>query len=140
MIRAVQFCLSSLKSPVFILGGRIAIPAPPNGRRISLSNTPGAYCGVAWVGLRSRRAASDRPAVRSTLLVAAAPVAFALAVRPLGLAPAIFCSAMLASLASSETRILHVLALAMALTVASVLLFSYGLGVPTPLIGRLLRL
>jgi hypothetical protein len=67
---------------------------------------------------------------RGMLLILPAPIFFGLTVRGLGFVPAIFLSAMIASFASYKMKPLHALVLSALLTVFSVLVFSYGLGLP----------
>ncbi|MGK9052678.1 tripartite tricarboxylate transporter TctB family protein [Xaviernesmea oryzae] len=67
---------------------------------------------------------------RGILLILPAPIIFGLTVRGLGFVPAIFIAALVASFASSRMKPLTALVLSVALTIFSVLVFSYGLGLP----------
>lgn len=67
---------------------------------------------------------------RGMLLILPAPIVFGLTVRGLGFVPALFITALVASFASSRMKPLTAVILAAALTVFSVLVFSYGLGLP----------
>ncbi|MGK6311681.1 tripartite tricarboxylate transporter TctB family protein [Neorhizobium sp. DT-125] len=67
---------------------------------------------------------------RGILLILPAPIIFGLTVRGLGFVPAIFVAALVASFASSRMKPLTALVLSAALAIFSVLVFSYGLGLP----------
>jgi hypothetical protein len=75
------------------------------------------------------------PAWRGAALALGAIVVFGLTVRGLGLLPAIFLTALLASLASRLTSPLVALAMAIGLTVLSYLIFVVGLQLNLPLLG-----
>ena len=64
---------------------------------------------------------------------------FGASVRGLGLALALFLTAFAAALASSENTPARAGLIALALTVFCVAIFSYGLGVPVPLLGAWAR-
>ena len=83
---------------------------------------------VAAVGRAGEGA--GRLAWRGMAFILPAPVLFGLAVRPLGFVPAIFLAALLASFASPRMRAWQALALALAVTVFTTLVFSYALGLP----------
>lgn len=72
---------------------------------------------------------------RGLVLIIAAILFFGFFVRRLGLVPALFLTVLLASFSSSRTGVLAALVLALALTVFCTLIFSYGLGLPLPLLG-----
>jgi hypothetical protein len=76
---------------------------------------------------------------RSLVLVLAAPVAFGLAVRKLGLVPAIVMTSVLSVYASRRSNIPLAAAIAVALTLFCLAVFSYGLRLPLPLLGPWLR-
>ncbi|MGO4832355.1 tripartite tricarboxylate transporter TctB family protein [Rhizobiaceae sp. 2RAB30] len=76
---------------------------------------------------------------RGILLILPAPIVFGLTVRGLGFVPAIFISALVASFASSRMTPLVALILSALLTVFSVIVFSYGLGLPFERFGPWLR-
>ncbi|SMC52377.1 tripartite tricarboxylate transporter TctB family protein [Rhizobium sp. RU36D] len=71
-----------------------------------------------------------RLAWRGMLFILPAPVLFGLTVRGLGFVPALFLASFIASFASQRMRPLGAVALAAAITVFSVLVFSYALGLP----------
>lgn len=72
---------------------------------------------------------------RAVVLIGAAPVAFGLTVRSLGLAPALLISVGLAVLSSSKIGLARGAAIAIGVTVFCVLVFKVGVGVPYPLIN-----
>lgn len=76
---------------------------------------------------------------RGLVLVLAAPVVFGLSVRKLGLAPAIVLTVVLAVYASRRSRLWLAAAMAAGLTIFCLAVFSYGLGLPLPLLGPWLR-
>jgi hypothetical protein len=67
---------------------------------------------------------------RGMLFVLPAPIFFGLTVRGLGFVPALFCTALIAAFASHRMRPGIALLLAAVLTLFSVVVFSYGLGLP----------
>lgn len=67
---------------------------------------------------------------RGILFILPAPVIFGLTVRGLGFVPALFITALFAAQASSKLRPWQSLVLAILVTIASTLIFSYGLGLP----------
>ena len=73
--------------------------------------------------------------LRSFLLVAGAPVLFALTIRTLGFLPATFLAVFAASLADRSATLMQALTTAIGLTVFCVAVFSYGIKVPYPLIA-----
>jgi hypothetical protein len=75
------------------------------------------------------------PAWRGAALALGAIIVFGLTVRGLGLLPAIFLTALLASLASRLTSPLMALGMAVGLTVLSYLIFVVGLQLNLPLLG-----
>ena len=88
-------------------------------------------------------AASDTPIGpvpwRGAVLILGALIWFGATVRGLGLVPAIFAAGFLSALASASNSIIAALVIAAALTVFSVLIFHFGLGVSVPLFGPWLR-
>jgi hypothetical protein len=76
---------------------------------------------------------------RGLILVLAAPVLFGLTVRKLGLLPAIALTALLSVYASRRATPGLAVVLCIALTLFCLGVFSYGLGLPLPLIGPWLR-
>lgn len=77
---------------------------------------------------------------RGLVLILAAPVIFGVTVRGLGLLIALPLAIVLAASASRRTGLVAGAALVTGLTVFCVLVFSYGLGLPLPLIGHWLRI
>ncbi|CDZ56353.1 tripartite tricarboxylate transporter TctB family protein [Neorhizobium galegae] len=69
-------------------------------------------------------------ALRGMVFILPAPIFFGLTVRGLGFVPSIFVTALIASFASGRMKPLTALVLSAALTVFSVAVFSYGLGLP----------
>ena len=72
-------------------------------------------------------------------LITGALVFFGVTVRGLGMGPALFVTTFLSAFASSRTGLVGALAIAAALTVLCVLIFSVALGMPLPVIGRWLN-
>lgn len=75
------------------------------------------------------------PPWRAAGLILGAILIFGLTVRGLGLVPSIFVTALMASLASRETRIPLAVLLAAGLTVVSIAIFVMALSVRVPLVG-----
>ena len=67
---------------------------------------------------------------RGLFFILLAPIFFGMTVRGLGFVPSIFFTALIAAFASQKMKPLMALALSAALTVFSVLVFNYGLGLP----------
>jgi hypothetical protein len=67
---------------------------------------------------------------RGMIFILPAPVFFGLTVRGLGFVPAIFFTTIIAAMASLKMKLPAALILAIAVTVFSTLVFSYGLGLP----------
>ncbi len=76
---------------------------------------------------------------RGLVLILAAPVIFGATVRGLGLVVALPLAIVAAASASRRTGFVTAVALVAGLTVFCILVFSYGLGLPLPLLGRWLR-
>ncbi|MGH6873918.1 MAG: tripartite tricarboxylate transporter TctB family protein [Aestuariivirgaceae bacterium] len=76
---------------------------------------------------------------RGLVLVLAAPVLFGLTVRKLGLLPAIVLTVLLSIYASRRATPGLAAVLCVSLTLFCLAVFSYGLGLPLPLIGPWLR-
>jgi len=94
---------------------------------------------IVILGVRTGSSAITPSPLRSTLLITASPIAFALLVRPIGLAMAVFAASLLTSIASPNAKLGMSLLISASLTILSIALFSYALGVPTPLVGSLIR-
>lgn len=67
---------------------------------------------------------------RGIVFILPAPIFFGLTVRGLGFVPALFLTTLIASQASMRMKPLPALVLAVLVTAASTLIFSYGLGLP----------
>jgi Tripartite tricarboxylate transporter TctB family len=76
---------------------------------------------------------------RGLVFVVAAPIAFGLIVRGLGLLPAVAVVTFFSAFASRRATPLRAILLTTILTVSCVLIFHYGLGLPIPLFGAWLR-
>lgn len=72
----------------------------------------------------------ERFSLRGTLVILAAVLFFSQAIRPLGLVVTGFCTVFISGLATKEFRLFRTIALASVLSVLSVALFIYGLGLP----------
>lgn len=87
----------------------------------------------ALVALKSRGRMAEpfgQIAWRGILFILPAPVFFGLTVRGLGFVPSLFITTLIASQASARMRPVPAVLLAVAVTVLSTLIFSYGLGLP----------
>lgn len=86
------------------------------------------------VGLLGMKVPTRLPSIawRPLIAVAASIVAFGLALRWLGLIPAIFLTVSIAALGDSNSRLLSVILTAIVLAVASWAIFRLGLGLPMP--------
>ncbi|MFD1746764.1 tripartite tricarboxylate transporter TctB family protein [Rhizobium helianthi] len=67
---------------------------------------------------------------RGILFILPSTIFFGLTVRGLGFVPALFCTAMIASFASTRMTPLLAVLLSAGLTVFSLVVFTYGLGLP----------
>lgn len=74
--------------------------------------------------------------LRGMIVVSISVVVFALLIRPLGLAITTFVSFMIAALGTNETRWIEVTIVAALFTVASILLFVYGLALQFTILPR----
>jgi hypothetical protein len=72
----------------------------------------------------------DPLAWRGMLFILPAPVVFGLTVRGLGFVPSLFIAAFIACFASHKMSVMWALVLSLAITVFSVAVFSYALGLP----------
>lgn len=88
---------------------------------------------------RSEGEPVGRVAWRGILFILVAPIIFGLTVRGLGFVGTVFITALFAAFASFKMKPLHALALALALTIFSVVVFSYGLSLPFERFGPWLR-
>lgn len=79
-------------------------------------------------------------ALRGMLFILPAPVLFGLTVRGLGFVPSLFFAALIAAFASSRMKPGMAVVLAAAITLFSVAVFSYALGLPFERFGPWTRL
>ncbi|TWF52182.1 tripartite tricarboxylate transporter TctB family protein [Neorhizobium alkalisoli] len=75
-------------------------------------------------------------AFRGMAFILPAPIIFGLTVQGLGFVPALFISALVASFASHKMKPVTAVILSVLLTIFSVLVFSYGLGLPFQRFGQ----
>lgn len=78
-------------------------------------------------------------AVRGIFFILPAPIFFGLTLRGLGFVPSLFLTALIACFASRKMKPLPAVALSGVLTAFSVVVFSYGLGLPFQLFGPWVR-
>lgn len=95
-----------------------------------------AGAAVMAIGLLTDGPKVQRYAIRGPIIVTAAVIFFALAVRPFGLVISSFLTIFFAASASSEFRWLESLIWAAVLTLFCALLFRHGLGLPLQLWPR----
>lgn len=96
-----------LSGVLILLGAVIAVSA--------INKTGDAIGAYAWRGM---------------VFLLPAPVFFGLTVQGLGFVPSIFLTSIIAAMASFRMKLPAALLLAVALTIFSTLVFSYGLGLP----------
>ncbi len=85
---------------------------------------------IVFQAFRVEHDAIGDVAWRGLLFILPAPVLFGMTVRGLGFVPSLFLAAFIASFASSRMTPLMAILLSAGLTAFSVLVFSYGLGLP----------
>lgn len=78
-------------------------------------------------------------ALRGMLFILPAPIAFGLTVRGLGFVPSLFLIALIAAFASARMKVPLAILLAVAITLFSVVVFSYALGLPFERFGPWVR-
>lgn len=76
--------------------------------------------------------------LRGLILVLIAPIAFLVAIDPLGLVPALFITGLLCALASNGISFVRAVVTSVAITAFSYVVFVIGLGASTPAFGHLL--
>ncbi|MBX5011447.1 tripartite tricarboxylate transporter TctB family protein [Rhizobium lentis] len=81
----------------------------------------------------------DPLAWRGMLFILPAPVFFGLTVRGLGFAPALYFTAFIACFASRKMNVVYAIILSLLLTIFSIAVFSYGLGLPFERFGPWVR-
>src|SRR5215470_15826862 len=89
--------------------------------------------GVSLTGLLAEGAPLQKFHWRGPFFVSLSIIAFAVAIRPLGLVITAFASFMVAALGTAETRWVEALIVCVCLTAFCCVLFPYGLGLPMPL-------
>ncbi len=77
---------------------------------------------------------------RGMLFILPAPIFFGLTVRGLGFVPSLFFTALIACFASQKMKPLTAIVLSIALTIFSVAVFSYALGLPFQRFGPWVRM
>jgi Tripartite tricarboxylate transporter TctB family len=85
---------------------------------------------IAFSAVNKSGDAIEAYAWRGMFFILPAPVFFGLTVRGLGFVPSIFITTIIAAMASLKMKLPAALLLAIALTIFSTLVFSYGLGLP----------
>lgn len=113
----------------------------PGGMPLALSGmliVVGAIILFQAIGVESDETIGVIP-WRGMFFILVAPIIFGLTVRPLGFVVSVFITTLFASFASVKMKPHWALALAASLTVFSVLVFSYGLGLPFERFGPWLR-
>ncbi|WJH40992.1 tripartite tricarboxylate transporter TctB family protein [Aliirhizobium terrae] len=97
----------------------------------------------AIILIQAFRAAASEPigpiAWRGIVFILAAPIFFGITVRGLGFVPALFFTGLIGAFASHKMTPLKAVVLAALLTAFSVLVFSYGLGLPFQRFGPWVR-
>ncbi|MBX5215596.1 MULTISPECIES: tripartite tricarboxylate transporter TctB family protein [unclassified Rhizobium] len=94
---------------------------------------------IFFQALRVEGEPVDPFAWRGMLFILPAPVFFGLTVRGLGFAPALFFTAFIACFASRKMNLVFAVILSLLLTIFSVAVFSYGLGLPFERFGPWVR-
>ncbi|CAN5123741.1 hypothetical protein BH10PSE10_BH10PSE10_24880 [soil metagenome] len=95
--------------------------------------------GVALTGFLVEGPPLQRYGIRGPVFVTLAILAFAVAIRPLGLVISAFVSFMIAAMGSNETQWKEAIIVGICLTLGCALLFPYALGLPLDLFPRILR-
>lgn len=95
--------------------------------------------GVAITGFFVEGPPLQRYGIRGPVFVTLSILAFAVAIRPLGLVISAFVSFMIAAMGSDETQWKQAIIVGICLTIGCALLFPYALGLPLDLFPRVLR-
>ncbi len=95
--------------------------------------------GVALTGFLMEGPPLQRYGIRGPVFVTLSILAFAVAIRPLGLVVTSFMSFMIAAMGSDETKWKEAVIVGICLTIGCALLFPYALGLPLDLFPRILR-
>ncbi|HXF65222.1 MAG TPA: tripartite tricarboxylate transporter TctB family protein [Burkholderiales bacterium] len=92
---------------------------------------------VAAMGLRKPEQIDTNWSLRALIILPIAMVLFGILMEHVGFVPALIVLVLVSSAAGREFKMIEALLLAAGLTVLSVLMFIYGLGLPYPLIKGL---
>lgn len=95
--------------------------------------------GVAITGFFVEGPPLQRYGIRGPVFVTLSILAFAVAIRPLGLIVTSFICFMIAAMGSDETKWMEAIIVGICLTLGCALLFPYALGLPLDLFPRVLR-
>ena len=95
--------------------------------------------GVALTGVLMEGPPLQRYGIRGPVFVTLSILAFAVAIRPLGLIVSSFVSFLIAAMGSDETKWTEAVIVGIFLTIGCALLFPYALGLPLDLFPRILR-
>ena len=95
--------------------------------------------GVAITGFFVEGPPLQRYGIRGPVFVTLSILAFAVAIRPLGLIISAFVSFIIAAMGSDETQWVQTIIVGICLTLGCALLFPYALGLPLDLFPRILR-
>ena len=95
--------------------------------------------GVALTGFLMEGPPLQRYGIRGPVFVTLSILAFAVAIRPLGLIVSSFVSFLIAAMGSDETKWTEAVIVGIFLTIGCALLFPYALGLPLDLFPRILR-
>lgn len=95
--------------------------------------------GVAITGFFVEGPPLQRYGIRGPVFVTLSILAFAVAIRPLGLIISAFASFIIAAMGSDETQWMQTIIVGICLTLGCALLFPYALGLPLDLFPRILR-
>jgi putative tricarboxylic transport membrane protein len=95
--------------------------------------------GVAATGFLFEGPPLQRYGIRGPVFVTLAILAFAVAIRPLGLVISAFGAFIIAAMGTEETRWVETIIVGICLTIGCALLFPYALGLPLDLFPRILR-
>jgi putative tricarboxylic transport membrane protein len=91
---------------------------------------------IMFGGLRGGAGSIAGVSIRAVVLLLAAPVVFAVSVRPLGLIPAMAFATAMSAGANRDASILDIVMITVSLTFFGCVLFVWGLGVSTPLFAE----
>ena len=86
-------------------------------------------------GLRAESEPVGEFAVRGILLILPSPIVFGLTINTLGFMPALFLTCFVACFASVRMTVVMAVLVSAAVTTFSIIVFSYALNLPYPLLG-----